>query len=206
MGSGVKYFIESCISEIGEGLRAQSLGADRLEICSRLETEGMTPDIMLVTELCRKISIPVRVMIRTTEIGFEVSEVDTRKMMEAIQSFKELPIEGFVMGVMEDGMINRRVMQNLIDLAHPFPITFHKAIDLSNNLMDDIEWLNQFSSIDTILTSGGAIQAIDGIEQIAKMKLVFKRDIMAGGKINPEVISRLHESLQLNWYHGSAVV
>ena len=66
--------------------------------------------------------------------------------------------------------------------------------------------MNDHPLIDTILTSGNAEKAMDGVEEILKMKSVFKRDIMAGGKIMNDQLTKLHDKLQLRWYHGKKIV
>jgi copper homeostasis protein len=94
----------------------------------------------------------------------------------------------------------------LLRHAYPFHVTFHKAIDMSDDIADDIGWLNQFAQVDTLLTSGGAIKAVDGIDNILEMKSIFKGQIMAAGKIVPEVLPPLHSALRLEWYHGRSIV
>ena len=110
------------------------------------------------------------------------------------------------MGVMKNNRIDRAAMKKLFAPAYPLPITFHKAIDLSEDIKDDIEWLNLFSQVDTILTSGSALHAVDGIAQINYLKSNFKGNVMAAGKITAEVLPMLHDALQLEWYHGRGIV
>jgi len=199
------YMVESCVTSLAQAVDAQTHGADRVELCIRLETEGMTPDFQLVGSLCDQLDIPVRVMVRATTSGFEVDEHALQQMIESIQSLKVLPLDGFVLGVLKNNCIDRDAMQTLLQHAHPFPVTFHKAIDLSTNLSDDIEWLNQISQVDTILTSGGEVKAIDGVHSILSLKSIFKGHVMAAGKITPQVLPGLHEQLLLQWYHGRAI-
>ena len=197
-----KYLVESCVTSLIDALRAESNGADRLEICSCLETEGMTPDIELVKSLLEKIKIPVRVMFRETEIGFEADDIIINKMVDSILKLKELKIEGFVFGILKENKIDREAMSVLLKAVSPLPVTFHKAIDLSETKWGDIEWMDNLLQVDTILTSGGAEKAIDGIEEILKMKNIFRGEIMAAGKITADHVSSLHKQLQLKWYHG----
>ena len=199
------YFLESCVTNHLDAINAANNGADRLEICSRLETEGMTPDIGLVKSILEKIKIPVRIMIRETEIGFEASDSILEKMISSILQLKNLPIDGFVLGLLKDNRVDRENMDILLNHAAPLPVTFHKAIDLSADKRNDIVWLNDCDQIDTILTSGGADRAVDGVQEILKMKAQFKRNIMAGGKITAEQLPTLHRLLQLNWYHGKRI-
>ena len=200
------YFLESCVTSLKDALHAEINGADRIEICARLETEGMTPDLELVKSILEKINIPLRVMIRETETGFEADEETLQKMISSIDQFKQLPIDGFVVGVLKNDCVDRDGMEQILNHAAPFPITFHKAIDLSKTKWSDIEWLNEQTIIDTILTSGGAEKATDGIEEILKMKTSFRGNIMAGGKITHDHLPTLHEKLQLKWYHGRKIV
>jgi len=200
------FHIEACVVSLPQAIEAQQKGAHRVELCTRLETEGMTPDIVLVQSLCNHLHIPVRVMIRATETGYVTDSAVLKKMIDSIIALKQFPIEGFVIGVMEKNRIDRVAMLTLLQHAAPFPVTFHKAIDLSDDITDDLEWLNQQQQIDTILTSGGAAKAIDGIEKILEMKSLFLGQVMAAGKITPDVLPLLHERLHLNWYHGRAIV
>lgn len=93
-----------------------------------------------------------------------------------------------------------------MEACSPFPITFHKAIDLVDDLDEEISWLNNHPQGDTILTGGGAIHAIDGADPIKRMRSKFKGEVMAGGKITKDNLQQVHEALQLKWYHGKAVV
>jgi copper homeostasis protein len=200
------FQIEACVVSLSQAIEAQQKGAHRVEICTRLETEGMTPDIALVQSLCNHLHIPVRVMVRATETGYEADPSAMKEMIDSIIAIKQLQVDGFVFGVMEKNRIDRAAMLTLLQHAAPLPVTFHKAIDLSDHIADDLEWLNQQQQIDTILTSGGAVKAIDGIEKIFEMKSLFRGQVMAAGKITPDVLPELHNRLQLQWYHGRAII
>jgi copper homeostasis protein len=200
------YSIEACVTSPEQAISAEQKGADRIELCVRLETEGMTPDTDLVQLILEHVRIPVRIMIRETETGYACDHDILRRMIYSISILKNYPIEGFVLGVTKQQRIDRPAMQILIEHCLPFPITFHKAIDLSEDVVDDIQWLNAFPTVDTLLTSGGAERAIDGVEQIVRMKSLFIGNIMAAGKIVPEMLPALHEKLDLNWYHGRSIV
>ncbi|MDZ4748051.1 MAG: copper homeostasis protein CutC [Saprospiraceae bacterium] len=206
MPPGRDYKVESCVTSLEQAIDAQSRGADRVELCIRLETEGMTPDLHLTQSLCDHLHIPIRVMIRATETGYEADAHALQRMTDSITALQPLSLDGFVFGVMKYNRIDREAMVMLLQCAYPFPVTFHKAIDKSDDMACDIQWLNQHPQIDTILTSGGAAKAIDGVKNILELKSMFKGDMMAAGKITPEVLSGLHDQLHLEWYHGRAIV
>ena len=200
------YNIEACIVSFEQAINATQYGADRLELCSRLETEGMTPDINLLSEILEQVNIPVRVMIRETEEGFESDEAVLLKMKSAIFQFKSISTDGFVLGLLKNNRMDREAMTALIEACSPSPVTIHKALDLSEDVENDILWLNQFTNVDTILTSGGKRTAAEGIDQILKMKQVFKGNIMAAGKITNEQLPMLHHILEVPWYHGRNII
>ena len=200
------YSLESCIISLEQAIHAAQHGAHRLEVCARIEIEGMTPEMSLVSDILDNVKIPVRVMIRETEKGFEADEDVLEKMIQSINKFKLLSIDGFVIGILKNNSADKSAMLRIINTCDPFPVTFHKAIDLSADKWSDIQWLNDYPTIDTILTSGGAAKAIDGVEEILKMKSIFKKEIMAGGKITKDQIKEIHDQLKLSWYHGRSVV
>lgn len=202
----MNYKLEACVTSFEQAIGSAHRGAHRIEICSRLETGGMTPDIELVSELCDGVNIPIRVMIRSTPGGFEINQEILDDMIYSIQEFKKLPIKGFVIGVLKNGVVDRKAMEKIFEHTFPLPTTFHKAIDESHTITEDLEWMNHVDAIDTILTSGGAENAFDGIETILKMKSVFKKTTMAGGKILPQHLEALHSKLNLEWYHGRNIV
>ena len=139
-------------------------------------------------------------------INLEASKEILDDMIGSIEQFKTLPIDGFVIGLLKNSVVDRTGMEKIFEHTFPLPTTFHKAIDESKTIFEDLEWMNHVDAIDTILTSGGAETAFQGIEKILKMKSVFKKTIMAGGKILPQHLESLHSKLNLGWYHGRNIV
>jgi copper homeostasis protein len=200
------YHVEACVTNVEQALYAASHGAHRIELCVRLETEGMSPARALLQQVLEAVDIPVRVMIRETETGFEADDIILQKMISRISEFHDMPLDGFVIGIVKNNAIDRPAMQRLIDVCKPHHITFHKAIDLTDHIESEIEFLNTCETIDTILTSGNAVRAADGVHQILKIKSMFQGHVMAAGKILKADLPSLHERLGLNWYHGRAIV
>src|SRR5690606_25250474 len=163
------YRLEACITSLPQALIAQDGGADRLEICRDLVTGGLTPDLATVRSMCTAVSIPVRVMIRETPVGFDAGENELELMVAAMGRFRSLPIEGFVLGVMQDDRVDLPALTRLLKAAHPLPVTFHKAIDTSRDLIADVIALNSYTGVDTLLSSGGADTALEGIVRLREM-------------------------------------
>src|SRR5688572_28173553 len=123
MNNSPAYFLESCVTSLDSSIIAEHNGAHRLEICDRLDTGGMTPDFNLVSSILDKIKIPVRVMIRETETGFDPDQEILSKMVSSINKFKELPIDGFVIGILKNNSVDKNAMELIVNVCHPLPIT-----------------------------------------------------------------------------------
>ena len=72
---------EVCVDNIKDAMRAVDLGANRIEYCSKLNEEGLTPDIEDVKYLLKNINIPLRIMIRPHSKSFNYSEKDISIML-----------------------------------------------------------------------------------------------------------------------------
>jgi copper homeostasis protein len=199
------FRIEACVVNAVQALTAARHGADRLELCRDLHTGGLTPEFGMVADICDRTGIPVRIMIRCTADGFAGTPDVIQQMTDEIRRFMSLPVEGYVFGVMRGGRIDLESMKRLIDAADGRPCTLHKAIDESTDPEADIDLLNNLEGLDTILTSGGAQTALDGIDGIRRIRDRFRGEVMAAGRITPEMLPALHAALRLHWYHGRAI-
>ena len=51
--------VEVCVQNLEDALLAQSEGADRIELCTSLETGGITPSAGLTAKVLQHLQIPV---------------------------------------------------------------------------------------------------------------------------------------------------
>ena len=89
MMQGRRYKLESCVTSLAQATKAEAYGANRVELCVRLETEGMTPDVDLTSSVSIQLQIPVRVMVRATEVGYEADEQVLQQMINSINILKK---------------------------------------------------------------------------------------------------------------------
>ena len=151
----------------------------------------------------------MRVMIRQRPGGFHYQEGEISEMIMQIGRFKALPVDGFVFGLLDEtGHIDIPGTMRLVRAAHPFHVTFHKAIDATPNPVHAVRQLKELGGISTILTSGGAQTAIEGAETIRQMLEAAGDDleIMACGKVTSENLSRVHDLIGAPAYHGRRIV
>lgn len=177
--------VEICCGDLRSALVAGEGGADRVELCDRLEVGGTTPGAGTIAEACRALAIPVHVLIRVRAGDFAPDRPELAAMLDDVDVAKRLGAEGVVIGVlMRDGTIDREATAALIDLARPMSVTFHKAFDQTPDLDEALETLVDLG-VDRVLTSGGCASAEEGAEALSR--LVAR----AGDRIGVLVAGRL---------------
>ncbi|MBK8052204.1 MAG: copper homeostasis protein CutC [Saprospiraceae bacterium] len=204
---------EACVETYEESLSAIKNGADQLEVCSHMELDGLTPDKNLIKKLISTSDIPIKVMIRSRGGSFIYSKHEISEMVKTIKWFKKLPISGFVFGALKldaqgNSIIDTHALKKICNTAAPFPVTFHKAIDLCANITEEAEKLKVFSNIRFILTSGGQSTAEEGANTLIKMKHTVSPNIhiIAAGKVTTQNLEGLRERLGFEYFHGRSIV
>ena len=200
---------EVCVDNIKDAMRAVDLGANRIEYCSKLNEEGLTPDIEDVKYLLKNINIPLRIMIRPHSKSFNYSETDISIMLRDISTFKKIDIDGIVIGCLnKDDEIDLKKINLLIEKARPLKVIFHKAIDITSDPLKSLKNLIKYSNIDGVLTSGGFKKAEDGVKLLKKMLDIcpINFELIIAGKITSENISKINQKLSAKFYHGKKIV
>ena len=180
---------------------AERGGADRIELCSDLSVGGLTPDAALTRAVRRQIQIAIFVMIRPRAGDFVYSSAEFAQMKESIAGAKNSGASGLVFGIL---LPNRTVDINrtreLVELAQPLPVTFHRAFDACPDLSQALEDVVR-SGASRILTSGGAASASEGASNLAmlvaaagdRVTIVPGAGINAGNILHVAVPTRAQE-------------
>ena len=200
---------EVCVDNVKDAMRAVDLGANRIEYCSKLSEEGLTPDIEDVKYLLKNINIPLRIMIRPHSKSFNYSEKDISIMLRDISAFKKIDIDGIVIGCLnKDDEIDLKKINLLIEKAKPLKVIFHKAIDITSDPLKSLKNLIKNSNIDGVLTSGGFERAEDGVKLLKKMLDIcpINFELIIAGKITSENINKINQKLSAKFYHGKKIV
>lgn len=123
--------LEVIACSLPDAVAAGEGGADRLEICSRLDLQGITPPVELVESIIGAVRTPLRVMIRGgagfTEAGEEAA---VRSMTERSLELT-LGIDGIVFGLLDDaGRLDFKAMDRVLRHIPDFwRWTLHRAFD-----------------------------------------------------------------------------
>lgn len=199
--------LEIACFNLDSALIAQKAAADRVELCADMSVGGTTPTIEIIQQAREQLTIDLYVMIRPRGGNFVFSEAEFEQMKSEIEIIKKLGVNGFVFGVLKDDKtINIEQNKALVDLAKPFPCTFHRAFDAVSNYEKALEDVIS-CGFSTILTSGTFPNVMEGKEVLRQLVIQANNriKIMPGGGLRSTNISELNEMVNANWYHSSAI-
>ncbi len=203
------YLLEACVGDYRQALRAQELGAHQIELCSRLDLDGLTPNFRDI-ELCiKELNIHTKVMIRPKAGSFVASDTDLKTMMNEIAAVKKMGVSEIVFGLTTQHQhLDLEILSLLSEIAMPMRITIHKAIDTCRDLVAEVHRLKGIPGVSAILTSGGAPTAKEGGSVIKSMITAAGNDIniIAAGRITNQNIEQINEIIGAPIYHGRLIV
>ncbi|MHB1023585.1 MAG: copper homeostasis protein CutC [Acidobacteriaceae bacterium] len=197
--------LEVCVETVEAAIAAERGGANRIELCIALYEGGLTPSYALMQQTLKHVSIPVYMMIRPRGGDFFYSEIEFEIMKQDILQARALGAAGIVLGILKsDGTVDIGRTRQLVELARPMKVTFHRAFDSSADLMRSLEDIIQTGS-DCILTSGGAAQITNGAEVAAVLlqKAAGRIEIMIGGGVKASNARQLFEQTGVSNFHAS---
>lgn len=200
--------LEICANSFISALAAQNGGAHRVELCENMAEGGTTPSYAQIKFCKEKLDIEVWPIIRPRGGDFLYTDLEFNLMKEDIKICKSLSCDGIVIGILKpNGEIDIIRCAELIELAKPMPVAFHRAFDMSNNLSEALEDLINLGVV-RVLTSGAANTALDGVEVIEGLvKQAQNRiEIMPGAGINPKNVSQILSTTGATNIHSSARV
>ena len=195
----IAFNIESCIL-------AQKSGAHRIELCDNPGEGGTTPSIGMIKAARAKVIIELFPIIRPRGGDFLYSDDEFDIMKEDILQCKKIGCDGVVIGLLHaDGTIDKTRTSQLVNLAYPMSVTFHRAFDRANDPFKAMEDIIE-SGCERILTSGQQPTASEGIELItALIKQADERIIiMPGSGLRSENIKSIAKQSGAVEFHSSA--
>ncbi len=200
---------EACADNIQDAINAFKKGADRIEFCSNLEEDGLTPSNDDLIYLKKSISIPLRVMVRPHSNSFNYNNDDLTQMKETIEFCKNQKFDGVVFGCLDDdNELDLNKIKYLADFAKPLNVIIHKAIDLTSSPLNSLKKLLEIDNVNGVLSSGGFETAELGTEVLKKMINISPTEfeIISAGKITNQNFKILHEKIDGKFYHGRKIV
>lgn len=201
------YLLEICCDHLESALAAQAGGADRIELCAALATDGITPSAGLLAAVVKRLSIPVFVLVRPRPGNFVYNERELESMLFDIHECKGIGAAGIVSGaLLPDGTIDREATAKLIAAAAPLPFTFHKAFDLTPDPQAALDTLIELGAT-RVLTSGQVPKAVDAkplLQQLA-VRGAGRIMILCGGGVRDHNLADLGTMEGISEFHSSAL-
>ena len=188
--------IEVCLDNIDSiEVVAQYPRVDRLELCSALGLDGLSPSAALVTYAKEKSPAQRHVMIRPRAGDFVYNDLEIQMMLDEIDIYKKIGIDGIVFGCLDkSGGLAYKQVQLICEKAKSYQLqtTFHRAIDMSHDFDGSVKDCVKLG-ITRILTSGGQKTALQGIKRLRQVNARYKGDIeiMAGSGVNGDNVQQI---------------
>jgi len=195
----IAFNIESC-------LLIQLAGAHRIELCDNPGEGGTTPSYGLLKKAREHVSIDLFPMIRPRGGDFLYNDDEFEIMKEDILRCKELECDGVVIGLLNaDGTVDVKRSAELVELAHPLGVTFHRAFDRTRDAFEALETLIDIGC-ERVLTSGLTPNVTEGTEMLTQ--LINAADnrivIMPGSGVRSNNIQELAQKTGAVEFHTSA--
>ena len=195
----IGFNIESCIL-------AQAAGANRIELCDNPGEGGTTPSYGFIKAAREILEIDLYPIIRPRGGDFLYSDGEFEMMKTDIKICTDLGCDGVVIGMLiADGTVDKARCSQLVELAYPMAVTFHRAFDRVANASAALEEIIEIGC-ERILTSGLQPTAMEGIDTIAALvKQAGERIIiMPGSGVRSANIMSFAKKTGATEFHTSA--
>jgi len=91
---------EVCVETFEEAKLAEKQGANRIELCSDLANDGLTPSSNLMSRIISELKIPIMTMVRPRAGNFVHTKKEVEQMKKDIDAAKQAGAAGVVFGLL----------------------------------------------------------------------------------------------------------
>jgi len=198
--------LEICVDSYESAVRAASAGADRLELCGELLVGGISPSPYLIRQVQRAVEIPVNVLLRPRFGDFCFTKEEKEVLLEEVEFCSLVGVNGVVIGALTGyGDLDVEFLRQCADRAGGMKLTLHRCFDVCRDPFEALEQAVRLG-FDTILTSGQAAKAPEGLPLLKQLKhqAAGRIHIMAGSGVSPSNIPAIFRATGITHYHFSA--
>ena len=197
--------LEVCANSVQSAINADIAGAQRIELCQNLNEGGTTPSWGAIQYCTQHLSLKTFVLIRPRTGDFCYSDAEFEVIKNDVLECKRLGAAGVVVGFLNsDYTIDIGKTVEIVKLAAPMEVTFHRAFDICAQQEQSLEDIIN-CGCHRILTSGFKKTAEEGVEELAKLKLLAngRIAILVGSGINQHNIAEIATKTGLTEFHAS---
>ena len=197
--------LEVCTGSLASVEAAVEGGAQRIELCSALPLDGLTPSLGLLRYVRERWpQLTIHVLIRPREGSFVYTQSELRTMLADIDAMMPWA-DGFVSGALtQQGDIDMVATDLLVSAAKGKPFTFHRAFDRCREPLLALEQIISLGC-SRLLTSGQAPTAAEGTLLLRRLRDLSEGRliIMPGGGVNADNVCTILEQTATVEIHGS---
>jgi copper homeostasis protein len=209
MGEG-RMLLEVIAINLDDVKTAVQCGVDRIELVTGIGEGGLTPSLGLIERAVEAASIPIHVMLRPHSQSFVYSEEDQEVLLRDLLHIGRIGPAGIVFGALtENGQIDTRLLELVLNEARQMNVTFHRAFDEVEDQASSLKTISRYPQVNRILTSGGrrpAPESIPAIKQLTRAADERGITLLAGHGLKPQSILEFVEATGVREVHfGSAV-
>jgi len=201
-----KIVLEVAVFSVEAALQAIKAGANRIEFCENPQEGGTTPSYGSLKILRTLTDTPIFPIIRPRGGDFLYSSNEYECIKADLLLIKELGYEGAVIGLLnEDGSIDKVRTSELVKLAAPMQLTFHRAFDRCNDPLKGLEDIID-AGCKRILTSGQVPNVAEALPLIKTLveKAAGRIIILPGSGVRANNCKKIIDETGATEIHSSA--
>jgi copper homeostasis protein len=198
---------EICVDSVAGVRAAKAAEADRVELCAALLEGGITPSRGMIRQARGIDGIGLNVMIRPRGGDFLFDDDEMSTMLSDVEIAKAEGADGVVIGLLTaEGEVDAARTRELISLARPLSVTFHRAFDMTRDPLQAIETLIGLG-IDRVLSSGQEATVLEGLPLLAELvsRAGTRIVVMPGGGITPRNVERIVSAIKPQEIHFASL-
>lgn len=198
--------IEICANSRRSAEQAKAGGAGRVELCSALEVGGLTPRQEDILYCVKELGLRTHVLVRPRAGDFCYTAAEFEQICREVEVCKSAGAHAVVVGFLTaDGYVDEERTQQIVQLAAPLEVTFHRAFDeMKQAPLEALEAIIRCGCT-RILTSGCAPSAEVGIPLLRQLvqAAAGRITILAGAGVTPENAAAIVAATGVTEIHGS---
>jgi copper homeostasis protein len=199
-----RFLLEISVESVDAAMAAERGGAQRIELCSNAREGGTTPSRELMRAMRERVTLPIFSMVRPRAGSFVYTVKEFGAMRREIEAAKEFRMDGVVLGLLDaDGEVDIARTKQLVELARPLPITFHRAFDECVDLRVSLEDVIKTGAT-RLLTSGGKRTAPEALDVLGDLVRIAgeRKIVMPGSGLHAGNIREAVAKTGAREYHG----
>ncbi len=172
---------EIIVTSLLEAKQAFNCGITRLELIDSFIDGGMSPKNTVIKSVCANVEAQVFVMLRphkknsADNNAFIYSQEYFTIIMQQLLFIRDhTNAYGIVFGALDDQrQIDKKLLELVIANKGHLKLTFHRAIDMSMDIIQSYNTLLTYQEVDWVLTSGAHDSCLNGVNNIIKMQNLY---------------------------------